>query len=1690
MQLGRILPLVFCLSAGLLSCSAAAENAHNPDSKHEASDNKPSEHQGTTPSPPNTHPPPLKQHIVNQSKQGKQLASDGVDDTVQSVLDKNGERDVDSGRNSGDEQHQQGVGHHLQEAVERGDRPEIQEAVPGPIIAQPKVMEEKRQADGAIPLEHAGTHSAHVKGGGDKANAHPEAKTSTSAVPTVHIPSVTPQDAQHPTNGKTAGGHTHKKGADDVQPPFAGHFTTTSTTTESSGPITSTTDSPVEKPVDQIESPPIQQPTVHQHDTIQQEPSEPISTETADKKETTRERLLPDAGGVMLEKSTEAPPKTDDEGEDEDLTAEDFPSFGEWRQKVLEEQEKEEMENKVKLGGGNGEGETQPTVTVNSQKLRVNYAAKICGAKVVASNPEMENGNHMLTANRDEYMINPCSARKWFVVELCEPVMVKMVELASLELFSSHPHSFRVALSDRYPTKEWVMAGTYDMTVEKSPQLFTLTVKSPFVKFVRMEMLDHFGNEHYCPVTLFRVFGVAIEDDDTDDEPVHNEGEDVFFLSDEEHSEGNGESKTLFTRTKETVVNLVKKVLYKGEGQEERHDDHAAGSSLEKQVNVSSEGNLPCDPNFSGDSFRQKGEVGGQKPLVTQKREDGAEVTVNHPQPTITTMPSAASSASVGQEEIPMVTKLDDGDQVEIEEDARESTQDGQRMVKLLQSGNMHVWGSAVNFCRPRSRLDPASCSYKPLCVYVQAMLGEPPPFTYRRPHLDVTMTVSPTVSLTLSSASSSEMLEPSFQDTVKAVREVSEVDSVTTLTSTVTDFTSVTSLQPSSQDELVKKIEASDTETATIPTSFYSEKDSVTVVSSEDAKSPAVPAKQSQTADVKSSTDTAEADTLQVKETVVSSSEGVATKPEAVSDLWLSEVDPNLSTRPRTAKVEMTTDSQAIETDAQSTAESTSTTVDDITTSQSASSDDASSSQQDTHKQDEVSESLEPSIHLETTSVVSPSLTRPTPVLEMERASVESDASKHEVRETAVPCVSPSPTSVSAHGDEGEASQSAFPEIVAPTIEPSQKVEPQAPSSDLISSTGATNEIPQGPPATQNVSVTQDKNETEKRAEDLDLVHVPLTVSAKRETAIMRLTNRIKALELNVSLSSRFLEELSTRFKKQNEELMKMLNKTVSRINATAIAAQRQTQEQEVRIERLEMRVDNLTLIIQQLADRFDTFAEQMTDRQMIATSVNFLLVVIAVLIWLRSCKPAPLHPDLQFLLDTMPRRPQQPASNLPRRNSETTFSGSHGHNPDWGPSATLRKGGSVANLSLMKTSGKAVMPHDYPPSDEQRETGTKKKKRKKSKAFKASCGDLSSDVNKNNSLIREVQTTAGVLFGVGVEGRMTKSSKVDDISSEVFSESGGRLFGHRRCGSASANISISGDADASVPPKELTSGVQFFLGGQVLSTHVETPVPIPVSVAFPACLNCGNLPAQSIVPKSVVPAIIPMSTCCENCGYHSLLPVKTDCCVNTLQSVSTGDMKTHPKGPSLVSKPSVPPISQYTGTSLKPPIPPSQHSRLSLALSAPPPPVLKTATARRNSCVEDMGPSYIISGASASSCRLTRPTKSVELPRNTRLPEMRAVQSHPVSNHQPVQSCHVFRPKKLLSGSLPIVNGDRGGKMADVEHMPKSQRKGSFRNDAAGHEDGKGPAPKHEPTKFKGGGMGGGAGVGNAKPWRGQSF
>lgn len=56
-------------------------------------------------------------------------------------------------------------------------------------------------------------------------------------------------------------------------------------------------------------------------------------------------------------------------------------------------------------------GAVQPKTVKQS---RNNYASRDCGAKVLAANREAQNSNSILNGNKDDYMTNPCTAKKWW----------------------------------------------------------------------------------------------------------------------------------------------------------------------------------------------------------------------------------------------------------------------------------------------------------------------------------------------------------------------------------------------------------------------------------------------------------------------------------------------------------------------------------------------------------------------------------------------------------------------------------------------------------------------------------------------------------------------------------------------------------------------------------------------------------------------------------------------------------------------------------------------------------------------------------------------------------------------------------------------------------------------------------------------------------------------------------------------------------------------------------------------------------------------------------------------------------------------------------------------------------------------------------------------------------------------------
>lgn len=146
-------------------------------------------------------------------------------------------------------------------------------------------------------------------------------------------------------------------------------------------------------------------------------------------------------------------------------------------------------------------------------KERTNYASFDCAASVLKTNQECKSAASVLVENKDSYMLNICKVQnKYFIVELCNDILIDTVVLANYEFFSSIFRTFRLSVSDRYPVKEdkWRILGVYEARNVRSVQAFLVEEPLIWARYLRIEILTHYGNEYYCPVSLLRVHGTTM----------------------------------------------------------------------------------------------------------------------------------------------------------------------------------------------------------------------------------------------------------------------------------------------------------------------------------------------------------------------------------------------------------------------------------------------------------------------------------------------------------------------------------------------------------------------------------------------------------------------------------------------------------------------------------------------------------------------------------------------------------------------------------------------------------------------------------------------------------------------------------------------------------------------------------------------------------------------------------------------------------------------------------------------------------------------------------------------------------------------------------------------------------------------------------------------------------------------------
>ncbi len=85
------------------------------------------------------------------------------------------------------------------------------------------------------------------------------------------------------------------------------------------------------------------------------------------------------------------------------------------------------------------------------------------------------------------------------------------MSLGNLELFSSSPKDVEIGISDRYPTRDWTKLGPFTLPDIRAIHSITFpaTNASTFGKFLKVNILSHYGEEHFCPLSLVRVNGIS-----------------------------------------------------------------------------------------------------------------------------------------------------------------------------------------------------------------------------------------------------------------------------------------------------------------------------------------------------------------------------------------------------------------------------------------------------------------------------------------------------------------------------------------------------------------------------------------------------------------------------------------------------------------------------------------------------------------------------------------------------------------------------------------------------------------------------------------------------------------------------------------------------------------------------------------------------------------------------------------------------------------------------------------------------------------------------------------------------------------------------------------------------------------------------------------------------------------------------
>lgn len=215
-----------------------------------------------------------------------------------------------------------------------------------------------------------------------------------------------------------------------------------------------------------------------------------------------------------------------------------FMSFEEWKKHKQKDQKEQEeavqvsSEPETTIIGNSLEPRTRISSTIQPKpeeidqgktyKDKFNYASLDCAATIVKTNSDAKGASAILREVKDSYLLNKCSTtNKFVVIELCQDILVTSVVMGNFELFSSMFKTVKFSVSDRFPvTNGWHELGEFEAENIRDVQNFDIENPLIWARYLKVEILTHYGNEFYCPISVIRVHGTTMMEEFKSSEKV------------------------------------------------------------------------------------------------------------------------------------------------------------------------------------------------------------------------------------------------------------------------------------------------------------------------------------------------------------------------------------------------------------------------------------------------------------------------------------------------------------------------------------------------------------------------------------------------------------------------------------------------------------------------------------------------------------------------------------------------------------------------------------------------------------------------------------------------------------------------------------------------------------------------------------------------------------------------------------------------------------------------------------------------------------------------------------------------------------------------------------------------------------------------------------------------------------------